>query len=144
MADDSVLTFAFPAIHGRKIAAAFDGGRLTSDGVENLIKLHKSRLKSDHMSCRSANANQMRIILQTAVLAHMGRPHHAGTNPLRNAEFSTIRLWLLKLVTRVVETASRLVDSGIDAVVEKAGSRRGGSTSSDTMTPSLSRVWEGD
>jgi hypothetical protein len=32
MADDSVLPFSFPAIHGRKVTAAFDGGRLTSDG----------------------------------------------------------------------------------------------------------------
>ena len=34
--------------------------------AENLIKLHKSQLKSDRTSCRSANANQMRLILHTA------------------------------------------------------------------------------
>ena len=32
MADDSLLPFSFPAVHRRKITAAFDGGRLTSDG----------------------------------------------------------------------------------------------------------------
>ena len=34
--------------------------------AENLIKLHKAQLKSDRTSCRSANANQMRLILHTA------------------------------------------------------------------------------
>ena len=32
MADDSGLSFSFPAVRGRKVTAAFDGGRLTSDG----------------------------------------------------------------------------------------------------------------
>jgi len=31
--------------------------------AENLIKLHKTQLKSDRTSCRSANANQMRLFL---------------------------------------------------------------------------------
>jgi hypothetical protein len=34
--------------------------------AENLIKLHKSQLKSDRTSCRSPLANQMRLILHTA------------------------------------------------------------------------------
>lgn len=34
--------------------------------AENLIKMHKSQLASDRTSCRSANANQMRLILHTA------------------------------------------------------------------------------
>lgn len=34
--------------------------------AENLIKRHKSQLASDRTSCRSANANQMRLILHTA------------------------------------------------------------------------------
>src|ERR1700712_3223923 len=32
MEDDSRLPFSFPAIHRRKVTAAFDGGKLTSDG----------------------------------------------------------------------------------------------------------------
>ena len=32
MVDDSVSDFEFPAICGKKVTAAFDGGRLTSDG----------------------------------------------------------------------------------------------------------------
>ncbi len=34
--------------------------------AENLIKMHKAQLASDRTSCRSANANQMRLILHTA------------------------------------------------------------------------------
>ena len=30
--DDIAAVFAFPAVHRKKVAAAFDGGRLTSDG----------------------------------------------------------------------------------------------------------------
>jgi hypothetical protein len=78
--------------------------------AENLIKLHKSQLKSDRTSCRSANANQMRIILHTAAYWLMWAVRQAvpATSPLRNAEFSTVRLRLLKVAARVVETASRI------------------------------------
>ena len=30
--DDSATAFSFPAVRGKKVTAAFDGGRLTSDG----------------------------------------------------------------------------------------------------------------
>lgn len=43
--------------------------------AENLIKLHKSQLSSDRTSCRSANANQMRLILHTAAFWLMWRVH---------------------------------------------------------------------
>jgi len=34
--------------------------------AENLIKLHKTQLSSDRTSCRSAVANQVRLVLHTA------------------------------------------------------------------------------
>ena len=34
--------------------------------MENLIKLHKGQLASDHTSCRSAPANQVRLVLHAA------------------------------------------------------------------------------
>ncbi len=34
--------------------------------ADNMIKLHKTHLAIDRTSCRSANANQMRLILHTA------------------------------------------------------------------------------
>jgi hypothetical protein len=32
MTDDTILPFSFPAVHTKKVIAAFDGGRLTSNG----------------------------------------------------------------------------------------------------------------
>ncbi len=78
--------------------------------AENLIKLHKAQLKSDRTSCRSANANQMRLILHTAAYWLMWKLRQAmpAKAMLRTAEFATIRLRLLKVAARVVETASRI------------------------------------
>ena len=77
--------------------------------AENLIKLHKTQLKSDRTSCRSANANQMRLILHTAAYWLMWAVRHAmpATAAMRTGEFATIRLRLLKVAARVIETASR-------------------------------------
>ncbi|QJU60428.1 IS1380 family transposase [Sphingomonas sp. AP4-R1] len=78
--------------------------------AENLIKLQKTQLKSDRTSCRSANANQMRLILHTAAywLIWAVREAVPAKNPLRTAEFATIRVRLLKVAARVIETARRL------------------------------------
>jgi hypothetical protein len=78
--------------------------------AENLIKLHKTQLASDRTSCRSANANQMRLILHTAAFWLMWRiqqeiPKAAA---LATAEFATLRLRLLKVAARVIETATRI------------------------------------
>jgi Transposase DDE domain group 1 len=78
--------------------------------AENLIKLHKAQLASDRTSCRSPLANQMRLILHTAAywLTLTVRDTIPATHALAPAEFATIRLRLLKLGTRVIETASRV------------------------------------
>lgn len=78
--------------------------------AENLIKLHKTQLASDRTSCRSPLANQMRLILHTAAywLILAVRDAIPKTDALAAAEFATIRLRLLKLGTRVIETASRV------------------------------------
>ena len=78
--------------------------------AENLIKLHKAQLASDRTSCRSPLANQMRLILHTAAywLTLTVRDAIPATHALAPAEFATIRLRLLKLGTRVIETASRV------------------------------------
>ena len=36
---DSALPFSFPAVLGKKVTAAFDGGRLTSDGDAFLLSM---------------------------------------------------------------------------------------------------------
>jgi hypothetical protein len=78
--------------------------------AENLIKRHKSQLASDRTSCRSANANQMRLILHTAAYWLMWRIQQAipKAAALAMAEFATLRLRLLKVAARVIESASRI------------------------------------
>jgi hypothetical protein len=75
--------------------------------AENLIKLHKAQLASDRTSCRSPRANQMRLILHTAAywLILTMRDTIPAAHALATAEFATIRLRLLKLATRVIETS---------------------------------------
>src|SRR5882672_10168201 len=57
--------------------------------MENLIKLHKTQLASDRMSCHSATANQVRLALHTAAfwLMHGVRAAIRQTNPLAGCEF---------------------------------------------------------
>jgi hypothetical protein len=64
MADDSVLAFSFPAIHGRKVTAAFDGGRLTSDGGVLLLAQAERRLgiAGRLASCIADPRDQGRVI----------------------------------------------------------------------------------
>jgi DDE family transposase len=78
--------------------------------AENLIKLHKSQLASDRTSCRSPLANQVRLVLHTAsywlmltVRDAIPSPHHLAT-----AEFTTLRMRLLKIAGRIIETATRV------------------------------------
>jgi hypothetical protein len=49
--------------------------------AENLIKRHKTQLASDRTSCRSANANQMRLILHTAAYWLMWRISRKSPRP---------------------------------------------------------------
>jgi hypothetical protein len=44
MTDDTLLPFSFPAVMGKKITAAFDGGRMTSDGGVMLLAAAERRL----------------------------------------------------------------------------------------------------
>jgi Transposase DDE domain group 1 len=78
--------------------------------AENLIKLHKSQLASDRTSCRSARANQVRLVLHTAAywLLLMVRDAIAKPHPLATAEFTTLRMRLLKIAGRITETATRV------------------------------------
>src|SRR3954451_19842864 len=78
--------------------------------AENLIKLHKSQLASDRTSCRSALANQVRLVLHTAAywLMLTMRDAIAKLHPLATAEFTTLRMRLLKIAARITETATRV------------------------------------
>ena len=78
--------------------------------AENLIKLHKSQLASDRTSCRSALANQVRLVLHTAAYWLMLTVRDAipRSQPLASAEFATLRMRLLKIAGRITETATRV------------------------------------
>jgi hypothetical protein len=78
--------------------------------MENLIKLHKAQLASDRMSCHSATANQVRLVLHTAAfwLMHGVRAAIPKTNPLAIAEFATIRERMIKIGARVIEHIARI------------------------------------
>ena len=78
--------------------------------AENLIKQHKAQTASDRTSCRSPLANQFRLILHTAAywLLLDLRDCAPSWNPVRQSEFATIRLRLLKIAGRITETASRI------------------------------------
>ena len=71
--------------------------------TENLIKLHKTQLASDR-PCRSALANQVRLVLHTAAYWLMLTVRDAIPKPaqLAKAEFSTFRLRLIKIAARVL------------------------------------------
>ena len=78
--------------------------------AENLIKLHKSQLASDRTSCRSPRANQVRLVLHTAAYWLMLTLREAIAKPhaLATAEFTTLRMRLLKIAARITETATRV------------------------------------
>lgn len=78
--------------------------------MENLIKLHKAQLASDRMSCHSATANQVRLVLHTAAfwLMHGVRAAIPQADPLARAEFATIRERLIKIGARVIEHIARI------------------------------------
>ncbi len=90
--------------------------------MENLIKLHKTQLKSDRTSCSSATANQMRLILHTIAYwmiwaVRSAMPKAAG---LKRSDFETIQRRLLKIGARVIETQSRIRVAFASACPDKA------------------------
>ena len=70
--------------------------------AENLIKLHKEQLASDRTSCQSPLTNQLRLILHAGAYWLMLALRDAipRAMPLACAEFTTLRLLLLKLGAR--------------------------------------------
>ena len=78
--------------------------------AENLIKLHKTQLASDRTSCRSPLANQVRLVLHTGAYWLMLALRDAIPRPqaLATAEFTTLRLRLIKIAARITESATRV------------------------------------
>jgi hypothetical protein len=78
--------------------------------AENLVKLHKDQLASDRTSCRDPLANQVRLLLHTAAywLLLTVRDAIPHPQPLASAEFTTLRMRLIKIGARIAETATRV------------------------------------
>src|SRR3982075_1351723 len=104
------IRFVITSIETRSAEHIYEALYCARGQAENLIKLHKAQLASDRTSCRSPLANQMRLILHTAAYWLMLTVRGAipRTHALATAEFTTIRLRLLKLGARVIEMTSRV------------------------------------
>ena len=78
--------------------------------AENFIKLHKAQLASDRTSARDPRANQFRLILHTAAYWLMLAVRQAvpKRSALFRAEFTTLRLHLIKIAARVLEGGARI------------------------------------
>lgn len=104
------IRFVFTSLADGSAERIYDTLYCARSQAENLVKLYETQQKSDRTSCHLVNANQMRLILQTAAYWLMWGVRHAmpTTATLRTAEFATIRQRLLKAAARIVETASRI------------------------------------
>jgi Transposase DDE domain group 1 len=78
--------------------------------AENLVKLHKDQLASDRTSCRDPLAHQVRLILHTAAywLLLTVRDAVPHPQPLASAEFTTLRMHLIKIGARIAETTTQV------------------------------------
>jgi Transposase DDE domain group 1 len=78
--------------------------------AENRVKAWKLHLAADRTSCSKATANQVRLMLHTAAywLLWSLRSLMPRRSAWRVAQFDTLRLRLVKLVTRVVVLKTRV------------------------------------
>lgn len=78
--------------------------------MELLIKEHKTHLLSDRTSCSRFEANQFRLFLHSMayVLLHAFRRLHLRGSQWAHAQFSTIRLKLIKIGARVRQLKTRI------------------------------------
>ncbi|WP_456658706.1 transposase [Bradyrhizobium sp. JR3.5] len=97
--------------------------------AENLIKLHKTQLASDRTSCRSALANQVRLVFHTAAYWLILAVRDAIPKPrdLATAEFNTIRL---RLLSRSQPASSRPPPASVSPSLRRA------------PTPTCSAAWQ--
>jgi hypothetical protein len=66
MSDDTLLPFSFPAVQRKRVTAAFDGGRLTSDGGVVLLAEAERRLcLADKLAAVISDHRDPARVLQT-------------------------------------------------------------------------------
>jgi Transposase DDE domain group 1 len=125
--------------------------------MENLIKLHKAQLASDRMSCHSATANQVRLVLHTAAfwLIANDAPHQLSAVSQANGNLldalSTVTTIINKITTNTVEIASiricaRALQSSVEIarlgehVIARADRRAAHQVGGDRVSDALSQV----
>jgi hypothetical protein len=74
MTDDNLLPFCFPAVRRKKITAAFDGGRISSDGGVMLLAQAERRLGIADQLARVIPDERCRPGRPSAA-RHPARPH---------------------------------------------------------------------
>jgi hypothetical protein len=94
--------------------------------AENLIKLHKTQLFSDRTSCRSALANQVRLVLHTAAYWLMLTVRDAipKVRELATAEFATLRLRLDRTYASAIPIDQTVLRSAGGALSQGGGNER--------------------
>jgi hypothetical protein len=104
------IRFVVTSLAERNAEYLYDTLYCARGQAENLIKRHKAQLASDRTSCRSALANQVRLILHTSAYWLMWKVQDAmpAAAALKTCEFTTLRNRLLKIAARVIETATRI------------------------------------
>jgi len=78
--------------------------------MELMIKELKNHLFSDRTSCSSFHANQFRLFLHSMayIILHALREKYLAGTELAQAEFSTIRLKLIKVGARVIQMTTKI------------------------------------
>ena len=71
MTDDTLLPFCFPAVGRKKVTAAFDGGRITSDGGVMLLAAAERRLQlADRLAAAIHDPRDARRVRHADGLEH--------------------------------------------------------------------------
>ena len=79
MTDDSQLSFSLPSVSRKKVTAAFDGGRLSSDSGVMLLALAERRRKvADTLAAHIADRRDP---------SHNHRPFFVAGTTVRHAEY---------------------------------------------------------
>jgi hypothetical protein len=88
----------------------YEGVYCARGQAENHIKAGKAHLAADRTSCSSAAANQLRLFLHAGAYWLMWTLRAAlpKRSPWRRAQVDTLRLRLVKIAARVVESKSRI------------------------------------
>jgi hypothetical protein len=93
--DDNLLPFAFPAVERKKVTAAFDGGRLSSDGGRTRLSAGERRFEPVWgFSCQELFLVCWRFFVRSgkAVLRSLIAPQVSRGCPLRLEENSVSTL----------------------------------------------------